>query len=93
MKGSTPASLGSGPGMCHFPITALSYPASARISGKVGLDRSIVIRLFRHPWRLAYMPVRKDPRLGLHSDVVVNAFRNQTPSRASRSMFGVSMNG
>src|SRR6185436_1377396 len=45
------------------------------------------------PLVCAYCPVRKPARLGEQSGVVANAFVNRAPSRASRSMFGVSMNG
>src|SRR5688572_2691644 len=45
------------------------------------------------PLVCAYCPVRKLARLGEQSGVVANAFVNLAPSRASRSMCGVSMNG
>ena len=37
----------------------------------------------------AHCPVRKDARLGAHSEVVTNALVNRTPPRASSSMWGV----
>jgi hypothetical protein len=45
------------------------------------------------PCERAYWPVSRLARLGEHSGVVAKAFRKRTPSRARRSMFGVSMNG
>ena len=45
------------------------------------------------PLVCGYWPVRKLARLGEQSGVVANAFVNLAPSRASRSMCGVSMNG
>src|SRR5262245_57773092 len=45
------------------------------------------------PLACGYRPVRKLARLGEQSGVVANAFVKRAPSRASRSMFGVSTNG
>ena len=45
------------------------------------------------PFVWTYWPVRSAARLGEHSGVVANAFRNRVPSRASRSTAGVWTNG
>src|ERR1051326_9617692 len=45
------------------------------------------------PWRLPYWPRGVETRLGEHSGVVWNAFRNCAPSCARRSMLGVFMYG
>ena len=42
------------------------------------------------PFLCEYVPVRIDARLGVQIEFVTNVLRNSIPSRARRSMFGVS---
>ena len=81
--------------MCHLPMKPVRYPSAWSTRAKVCSSwlRALRSVLSRMPWWRVYSPVTMLARLGEHSGVTANMFRNCAPSRASRSMLGVRANG
>ncbi len=81
----------------YLPKSAVRYPFCCKTRGQVTADAGKPIpdapssgeRKSVMPTCEPYRPVRNATRLGEQTGVVTKALLNLTPSRASRSMFGV----
>jgi hypothetical protein len=75
---------------CHFPTIAVSYPTACKPFGNVACDPSNShISLSRNPFLCECFPVRIDARDGPQIEFVQYDRRNNAPSFAIRSRFGV----
>ena len=81
--------------VAHVPLAEEARAVTACWSSRGNVGSWWLLRavLSTMPWVRAYWPVRKLARLGEQSGVVANALRKRAPSRARRSMLGVSTKG